>query len=132
MLSLPPSLPEVPEVPEVPAGPSAAPLQFAMLAALSPVDYGVLLLYAGALIAVGLYCSSRQKTATEFFLAGRSLGWLPLGTSLLALLAAGPALAAVPAAAYEHGLLGWLVPAALWIVLPVVVYLLAPLYRGLA
>ena len=103
-----------------------------MLAALSPVDYGVLLLYAGALVAVGLYGSSRQKTATEFFLAGRSLGWLPLGTSLLALLAAGPAFAAVPATAYEHGLLGWLLPAALWVVLPVVVYLLAPLYRGLA
>jgi Na+/proline symporter len=103
-----------------------------MLAALSPVDYGVVALYAGALVAIGLYASSRQKTSTEFLLAGRSLGWLPLGLSLVATLSAGLVFTDLPAEAYEHGLLCWLLPAAIWIVLPIVVFLLAPLYRGLA
>ncbi len=101
-----------------------------MLAALSPVDYGVLLLYVAALVALGVYFSSRQKTSTEYLLAGRSLGWLPLGLSLAATLA-GPLMVVLPAMAYEQGLACWLVPAALWLVLPVVVYLVVPIVRGL-
>src|SRR5262245_15433613 len=103
-----------------------------MLAALSPVDYGVLLLYLGALVGCGIYASSRQQSSVEFYLAGRSLGWLPLGLSFAAVLSAGPLLSELPAQAYERGLTCWLIPAALWLVLPIAIVLLAPLFRGLA
>ena len=42
-----------------------------VLAVLSPVDYGVLLLYLGAMVAVGLYFSGRQRSTGELLFAGR-------------------------------------------------------------
>ncbi|HZN32222.1 MAG TPA: hypothetical protein VFB80_00335, partial [Pirellulaceae bacterium] len=103
-----------------------------MLAALSPVDLGVLALYLGALLAAGLYFSGRQKSTSEFLLGSRSLAWLPLGLSLAMVLAAGATFSELPALAYEQGLKCWAIPAALWIVLPVVVFATAPLVRGLS
>lgn len=118
-------------MPDLPGGSPAAPLDVAMLAALSPVDYGVLLLYLGALIALGAYFSSRQRTSTEYLLAGRSLGWLPAGMSLTATLAMSLWLSELPGWAYEHGLKGLALIVVLWAALPLGVWLVAPLVRGL-
>jgi len=118
-------------LPDLPGGQPAAPLNVAMLAALSPVDYGVLALYLGALIALGVYFSGRQRTSTEFLLASRSLGWLPLGMSLTATLALGLSLSELPGWAYEHGLKGVALVGILWLVLPIGVWLIVPLVRGL-
>ena len=102
-----------------------------VLAALSPVDYGVLLLYLGAMLAVGFYFSGRQQNAGEFLLGCHSLDWFPLGMSLAATLVSAGALVGLPGKAYERGLVCWLIPAALWIILPLVVGLVIPIVRGL-
>jgi Na+/proline symporter len=102
-----------------------------MLALLTPIDYGVLGLFVVALLGAGAYFSPRQKDTTEFFLASRSLGWLPLGMSLTAIFIGTLGLAALPAAAYDQGWKCWLPVLALWLVLPVVAFIAIPIYRGL-
>src|SRR3954462_10463332 len=101
-----------------------------MLATLSPIDYGVILLYLAAMLAVGCYFARRQTDTAEFFLGTRSLGSLPLGLSLMALVS-GPAYTALPALAYENGLKCWLMPASFWLIMPIVLVLVVPLYRRL-
>ena len=102
-----------------------------MLAAMSMLDLGIVALFLTALLAAGVYFSSRQRDSTEFLFAGRSLRSFPLGLSLVGSLVTGQMFLALPAAGYEHGLAAWVAPAAFWLVLPVGVLLVAPLFRGL-
>lgn len=102
-----------------------------MLALLTPIDYGVLGLFLAAFLGMGAYFSTRQKDTGEFFLAGRSLGWLPLSLSLTAIFISLIGFAALPAAAYDHGWSCWIVVLALWIGLPPVAFVAIPIYRGL-
>ena len=45
---------------------------------------GLLALYIGSLIGIGLYYNKKQKSSTDFFLAGRELGALSIGFSAAA------------------------------------------------
>jgi Na+/proline symporter len=101
-----------------------------LLAALSPIDYGASLLYLAAVVAVGFYFARRQTGVTEYLLSNRMLGALPLGLSLTATLA-GAAIVSLPGIAYEQGLKCWLIPLSFWLVAPIVVFLVIPIYRGL-
>lgn len=103
-----------------------------MLAILSPIDYGVLLLYVAVLIGLGVYFSGRQRDTAEFLLAGRSLGWLPLSLSLMATFMAFVSFTGLPGEAYEHGVVPWIVILALWLILPVVAFVAVPLQRGMS
>lgn len=53
-----------------------------MLGNLSLRDALIILLYFVAVLSVGLYFSRRKKTTTEYFLAGRHVGWIAIGASL--------------------------------------------------
>jgi solute:Na+ symporter, SSS family len=46
------------------------------------LDYTILVFYLLAVILIGLYFSRRQTTTAEYFLAGKSIPWLPLGISM--------------------------------------------------
>ena len=50
------------------------------------VDYLVLGGYLAVMLGVGAWFSRGQTDSREFFLAGRSMGWLPLGLSVMATL----------------------------------------------
>jgi Na+/proline symporter len=102
-----------------------------MLALLTPIDYGVFGLFATAWLATCAYFSSRQRDTGEYFLAGRSLGPLPLGLSLAVIFVSMLGFTWLPAQAYDHGWRAWIVVLALWLVLPVVAFVAIPLYRGL-
>ncbi len=102
-----------------------------MLGSLSPVDYGVLALYLLAIVGLGIYFAAEQKTSRDFFLAGRSLNWFPLGMSLSVALVSALTFVQLPGQAYEHGLKTLLVPLSVWLVLPVLVVVVLPIYRGL-
>src|SRR5688572_25645065 len=102
-----------------------------LLAVLSPIDYGVVAFCLAAMLAVGCYFAGGQNDPTSHFLAGRSLGWLPLGLSQAAFLAAALALSGLVPAAYGVGLKTWIIPAAFWLILPIVLFLVIPIYRGL-
>lgn len=102
-----------------------------MLLALHSVDYGVLALYLAAMVAIGFYFSREQHSSKDFFLAGRDMGWFPIGVSVMATLLSALSYTGVPGAAYYSGLKFLVFPLAVWLVLPVVVVFILPLYQRL-
>ncbi len=55
-----------------------------MAGALSIPDYVIVVLYFVAVLSIGLYFRKRGKSSTEYFLAGRRVGWVAVGASLFA------------------------------------------------
>src|SRR5688572_15360918 len=102
-----------------------------MLASLGIVDYGVIALYLLAMVGLGVYFAGEQRTTKDFFLAGRSMNWFPLGMPLMATLISALTYTGLPGQAYEHGLKTLIIPLSVWIVLPVLVVVVLPIYRGL-
>lgn len=51
---------------------------------LNGLDIILLLVYLLATVVIGLYYARRSHTTTDYFLAGRSVGWLAIGCSLFA------------------------------------------------
>ncbi len=51
---------------------------------ISLYDSLVILIYLAAVIGIGLYLRNRDTNTTEYFLAGRNLGWFAVGMSLFA------------------------------------------------
>lgn len=102
-----------------------------LIAMLSIVDYGILALYLALMVGLGIYFAGEQKSTKDFFLAGRSMNWFPLGMSLMATMISALTYTGLPGQAYEHGLKTLLVPLSAWIVLPVLVAVVLPIYRGL-
>ena len=97
-----------------------------MAATLSNLDYTVLALYFGALLAVAIWVfRQRNETSEDYFLAGRSAGWFVIGASIFASnigsehvvgLAGTGAESGVPMAHYE--LHAWIVLLLGWLFLP--------------
>jgi uncharacterized sodium:solute symporter family permease YidK len=99
--------------------------------ALAILDYAVVVFYLALMVGFGWYFSREQHTSKDFLLAGRSMGWFPIGLSVMATLISALSYTGVPAAAYGAGLklLAW--PLALWLTLPIVAGLVLPIYRNL-
>ena len=57
-----------------------------MHTAFTAIDAVIVLGYLAAMAAVGVYFSRRQTTIDDFFVARRSMAWLPVGLSLMAAL----------------------------------------------
>jgi SSS family solute:Na+ symporter len=55
-----------------------------MTNSLSTVDLLIVGVYFLAVLSIGFYFRKRTKNSTEYFLAGRSVGWLAIGASLFA------------------------------------------------
>ena len=51
---------------------------------LASLDYIILAAYFAVTLAVGFYHSRRERTSTDYFLAGRHVGWFAVGASLFA------------------------------------------------
>lgn len=77
---------------------------------LSVVDYAIVLGYLGAVVGMSALLARRQRTGTDYFLAGRAMGGVPLGASILANQASAISLVGAPAfvALREGGGLRWL------------------------
>jgi Na+/proline symporter len=102
-----------------------------LVATIGPVDYAVLAAYLAAMLAIGFYFSKTQNTTQEFFLASRSLGWFPLGMSLMATLISALSYTGIPGQGYLVGLKCLLMPLSVWLILPVIVGYVLPVFRGL-
>ena len=81
-----------------------------MTAGLTPLDWAIVLAYVGGIVALSWAIARRQRTGTDYFLAGRGMGGLPLGASILANQASAISLVGAPAfvALREGGGLRWL------------------------
>jgi len=55
-----------------------------MFGNLAALDVITILLYFALLLTVGFYFSRKERTSTEYFLAGRKVGWVAIGASLFA------------------------------------------------
>ena len=49
---------------------------------LEPIDIGIIVVYFIVVFAIGFYFSMRERTSTDYFLAGRDVGWFAIGASL--------------------------------------------------
>jgi SSS family solute:Na+ symporter len=48
------------------------------------IDYIIIVIYFLIVLGIGLFFSKRGKTTTDYFLAGRHVGWIAIGASLFA------------------------------------------------
>src|SRR5437762_12195097 len=51
-------------------------------ATLSSIDLGIIVAYFVVIFCIGLYFARRGRTSTDYFLAGRNVGWFAIGASL--------------------------------------------------
>ncbi|MGH9577778.1 MAG: sodium:solute symporter family transporter, partial [Terriglobales bacterium] len=49
---------------------------------LAPLDIGIIVVYFIVVFAIGFYFARKERTSTDYFLAGRSIGWFAIGASL--------------------------------------------------
>jgi len=102
-----------------------------MLLALHSFDLIVLALYLLGTLGVGIYFSRGQKTTKDFFLAGRTMHWLPVSMSLVVTIFSALSFTGLPAEAYKSGLLMLIIVAAYWLALPIIVKIVIPFYYNL-
>ena len=50
----------------------------------SSLDYSIMLIYILIMVGIGVWVGRGQKSTKEYFLAGRSMGWFPIGISTIA------------------------------------------------
>jgi SSS family transporter len=93
------------------------------------IDITVVVAYLGLLIGIGAYFARRQKNMEDYFLAGKSMGWIPVGMSLMAALNSGLDYMAGPFGIFKYGLI-FIMGATSWLFLyPWVSYVTMPFYR---
>src|SRR5262245_35503484 len=81
------------------------------------------------LTGIGIYFSRRQKNLEEYFLAGRTMGWLPIGMSLMAALNSGIDYIAQPSWVIIYGLVGTVSVLSWFFLYPWTAYVTVPFYR---
>jgi SSS family transporter len=87
--------------------------------------------YLATLAGIGAYFSRRQKNLEDYFLAGRGMGWIPVGMSLMAALNSGIDYLMGPFGTFKYGLI-FLVGVTSWLFLyPWVAAVTLPFYRRL-
>ena len=94
-------------------------------------DYAVLAAYLVVMVLVGMFFSRRQDSSSEFFLAGRSMGWFPIGISVMATLLSALSYSGVPGESYYVGFHYFLLPAMVWLCIPLMLKVVLPLYYKL-
>ena len=67
-------------------------------------DYAVLLIYLLILLGIGWFFRSAGRDGTSFFLAGRSMGYFPIGLSVMVTTFSALNYLAFPGEVYGHGL----------------------------
>ena len=67
------------------------------------VDYGAIVVYFLVIIWVGYYYCNRQKSTEDYFLAGRTMPWFPVGLSILATTLSTVTYLSTPGEMIEHG-----------------------------
>ncbi len=98
---------------------------------LTTLDEVIAVCYVASILTIGLYLYKRQKSTKDFLLAGRQMGWLPVGLSLMATLTSAVGYMAFPAGAFKYGLIMLWMAMAIPISFPVVVYVFMPFYHKL-
>ncbi|WP_417388116.1 sodium:solute symporter family transporter [Gimesia sp.] len=94
------------------------------------LDYGVIFVYLLFSVALGIYFG-RNQSRQEFFAAGNSMGWLPVGLSVMATLFSANSFVMYPSIAYGSGLRISLFLIAISLMAPLVLWVFIPVYARL-
>ena len=97
----------------------------------SALDYTALTTYLVLVIGIGVWVGRGQKDTKEYFLAGRSMGWFPVGISTLASLYSAITYMGTPAEYFTHGLAMSSQTLSIVLVVPVVMFVFMPFYHRL-
>ena len=97
----------------------------------SALDYTALTTYLVLVVAIGVWVGRGQKDTKEYFLAGRSMGWFPVGISTLASLYSAITYMGAPAEYYVHGLEMASQTLSIVLVVPVVMFVFMPFFHRL-
>ena len=85
--------------------------QHTALEGLQLLDYAVILVYLGGVLAAGWYFSREQEQQEDYFVGGRRLPWFAVGLSIVATMLSTVTYLAAPGEVIQHGLalaIGWL------------------------
>jgi SSS family transporter len=97
----------------------------------SCLDYMVLAVYLMALVVMGAYFSTREKTTDDFFLAGGRIPWWAAGLSIFGTQLSAITFMAIPAKAYATDWMGFLYNMGIVAVAPLIIFCFLPFYRRL-
>ncbi|HYC70373.1 MAG TPA: sodium/solute symporter [Opitutaceae bacterium] len=95
-----------------------------------PIDYAVIAAYGLVIAAITARFSRRQRTAEDYFVAGRSLPAWAVAMAMMAAIISSNTLVAHPATAYQSGLILLLGSLTLPLVLIFVARVIVPFYRN--
>lgn len=95
----------------------------------SATNYCVLGIYLLVMVMVGIVFSRRQKTTEDYFLAGRSMPWLPVAMSMYASLTSAVTYMGLPGLAYRSNVTLIVVAVVSPLLAPVLVLVFYPFYR---
>jgi SSS family transporter len=93
------------------------------------LDWAVLALYLLGIVALGVSFYKEQKTTKDFFLAGRSMTWVPVGLSVVATLFSAVSYMAIPSATQKYGVVLFAGSLVIFLCIPVVNRVFLPLYN---
>ena len=97
---------------------------------MQPVDYWVMALFLAGLFGASAWVSRRRKTQAEFFLAGKRLGWLSIGLSLIAINIGARYVIAFAGVGHRFGVIFGQYEVVSTLNLLVLVFVLLPVYRA--
>ncbi len=92
-------------------------------------DYVTLIVYLGALVAMGWHFSRREKTTHDFFLAGRRIPWWAAGLSVFGTQLSAITFMAIPGKAYATDWVLFQVNMCIVLIAPIVVLENQPIIR---
>lgn len=96
---------------------------------LRPIDYLVIAVYGALIAGISLVFARRQKTAADYFVAGRSMPAWAVAMAMMAALISSNTLVGHPGTAYQKGLILLLGSLTLPLVLIFVARVIVPFYR---
>jgi len=89
----------------------------------------ILVMYLAGMVGIGILLAGRQKTAEDYFLAGRHMPWLAVGMSMFASLTSATTYMGVPAFAYTHNIAMIFGVGMSLVAAPILARLFYPVYR---
>jgi solute:Na+ symporter, SSS family len=93
------------------------------------LNYGVLVVYLGAMVGVGLYFARRNKDTDDYFRGGKRMAWWAAGCSIFATMLSSLTYTGVPSKAYAQD---WVYIVGNFMILgvaPIAVYVALPFFR---
>ena len=94
-------------------------------------NWVVLILYMGVLIGIGVFFSRRNKSAEDYFVAGKRVVWWAAGLSIFSTMLSAITYLSIPAKGYATNWTWFLFNMAIPIMAPVIIFCFLPFYRRL-